>query len=79
VFLHIRSWITISTSGYGAVSRRHPEVTDVIKADGHEAYSDHRDHASDAANEQAILEATEFHLDGFREDGIPIRDPSSKR
>jgi hypothetical protein len=36
-------------------------------------------HLTLAATEQAILEATEFHLDGFREGGIPIRDPSSTR
>jgi predicted RNase H-like HicB family nuclease len=31
-----------------------------------------------AAAEQAIREAIEFHLDGFREDGDPIPPPSSR-
>jgi predicted RNase H-like HicB family nuclease len=31
-----------------------------------------------ADTEQAIREAIEFHLDGLREDGIPIPSPSSR-
>lgn len=31
-----------------------------------------------AETEQAIREAIEFHLDGLREDGLPIPPPSSR-
>jgi len=32
VFLHIRSWITLSTPGHWPVSHHHPDVTDVTEA-----------------------------------------------
>jgi hypothetical protein len=37
MFLHFRSWNTLSTPGYLPVSRRRPDVTDVTEADGDEA------------------------------------------
>jgi hypothetical protein len=41
MFLHFRSWNTLSTPGHPPVSCRRADVTDVTEADGDEADEDH--------------------------------------